>query len=511
MRSRVERPESRSNSNAFPDLSEMDTESQFRYLDKRGYFLSPTLQFTASIARPREKALPFYNRLGTNFTVKQIERARCTTSCTIASGGGYECGDAKVSNPQLDSEGMAPVELQLRAVENNLKGIRLAYRLHKSAIADVYQQSLGFSPELAVMAANTEATGTINVNAFGEPLDYYRPLDLLRELSEMDINLVVSTAANKFLDPKFFKKFTSFFRGTVAFSMDDISALESVDYVRSLVGVDGETIRREMSKLVQSEDYKRSHVVNGQKLKALSALYAVGLFSRESDAKVLLNIVYHPKNARMIWDIEALVLDKMPGTIMNFYPAQSAMYEQRSPDGEPIETLIFNQEEVEIFGEFNRHIIDRQLNADSNYSARMPSHLYLDSLRRVHGNDWRGISRVLSGYSWQCYRDNLPLNCVEYGKSGTTAREFDYPGGHPNCFWNPSITDMNLQSWDASPEQLAEHMTTGKRRIALSAGEHVCPGCNMTRKQASAQNLIRGLDDIYQEAYRETQTGYLGI
>lgn len=346
-----------------------------------------------------------------------FEAPSCDHSCWSSN---YKCPSAYSPN-RVPGE-YAPWELLVTAIKNTDRGLRRAY----------------------------PKEGQTEVNLFGGNAALHPGvLRIIRALREYSVCL--SLPGRKVItDLEFCNGLISVHPQLVAFSVDSISALtidELVDCQDVLEVYDG---------------------IPSQAQKAVSGVCAaIELQKRKNAPKVLFNVVIHPGNIDVIYDIIDALGRNFEDCLINPYPAQSAFYMGKN---------VFDVGHVPMLCKF----IDIMLNSPPpNVLDRRFYWEKLSSLAYLSPN---AFCRALSGYEvWKCDHGHNPY--VQLGRYKPEISLHKFPGGYLNCFWNPN-GNCDVQMWDASDGEVDE--------ILPQFGSSTCPGCIMPRLMFDNDNTELG-------------------
>jgi hypothetical protein len=312
-----------------------------------------------------------------------------------------------------------------------------------------------------VIRGLVEQKGKIKVNMFGGNSEVHDEMpEIMRELKDKGYSVDFTTVGAAFMEEGYIEKIHKADPDFVALSIDD--ALDYEDLVRMF----------EMSLPQLKERFSDTPFKNGQARKVPAAIYAAKLSQQEKlKSKLLFNTVVKPQNIRWITGLAKLVETYLPGSLVNFYPAQTAIWNK---SGE------FSQEEVELFEQLIDWMIEQNLNGNAVTTKRLHFWLMLKAIYDVWPGEYQRISNALSGWGiWTCYR--WPSFCGQLGGSFESIDQDNIPLHPPmvgNCFWRENT--VNSGKPFETPKEAAFYLLEGRKKIA-SKVLNKCPGCTFPR------------------------------
>lgn len=377
----------------------------------------------------------------------------CDHSCVVQvkgklTGGSYDCG-ASFVYAKGSSSMFAPKEAIIAWTNNVAAGLALARDMFLDRYFNPYCEEFHISPSWAgaIRAELSDPKKTVEANRFGGSPERVEGCPEIVAAGKKAGFLVNLTTPGRrwMIDREFAEKMATpeCSPNILAMSFDDMSPEDLYRITR----MDLDAIKAE---------WKTVSPLHGQRQKAYEAIYTARLMRQmNAPAKMLFNVVAHAGNIQYLNDVLATILECVPQSLANPYPAQA--FGNAPPCWKP--------ESLPALRAHILNFIEGTLVGRPGVTRRLAYYMMLEAaFRKWEKTDPNRLCEFMSGI--RAWDSTLRPGAYRYAQIGKSIDVLDLlpdqlplPGGHLGCFWNPGWA-FSEQVGD-NVERLAETMLTG--------------------------------------------------
>jgi len=296
----------------------------------------------------------------------------------------------------------------------------------------------------AIKAELTDPNKKVEVNRFGGSPEMLKDCPaIIADCKVAGLVVNLTTPGRRFMtDQQFVEDIAHNPPNILAMSFDDMNPKEL------------ERISKMSLDEIKAE-WKTVSPLHGQRQKAFEGMYAARIMrDMNVPSTVLFNVVIHPGNVGYLNDILATIVECVPGSLANPYPAQSF---GNDASCWTLESLPALRSHVTGF-------IHGTLEGRPGVTRRLHYYMTLESAFRKWKHDPKRLCEFMSGIG--AWDSTARPGAYRYAQVGKNTEVLDVPqdrlpvpGGHLGCFWNPGWA-LSEHVGD-NVEELAETMLTG--------------------------------------------------
>jgi len=374
-----------------------------------------------------------------------IERHHCDHNCTTDCVN-YQCPAAFSSNRDIDQQTTLSLDEIEKSLQNAYEGMVLANKQFLKNIFSQYCHDYYIPKHVAKDLIETLSTSKLELNMFGgNPELHPQFLEIIKIAHRIGWKVTTITTGKKFMyDEQFTKAFESIYSAKLA-------------------------------------------------------------LSNKKFPKMLFNIVVHPGNIDVIYEMIKLLSVKFPSVLINPYPAQSSF---------SFSSLAWKIEHLPKIEKFVDFMIDKQFSRIKNNFPAVARLLYWLALKSIFETKLRDTDKLamLSGYDiWKCYKQAGAGRYLQASLADKRSKKPFRVGAHPGCFWNhETVTDNKHQLWNMTPEEISLYLLDHKTKLPAKS-ENPCPGCIMPRLMFDGISIELGLDHRLLPAYLKLRNKYFNF
>jgi len=424
-----------------------------------------------------------------------IERHHCDHNCTTDCGN-YQCPAAFSSNRDIDQQTTLSLDEIEKSLQNAYEGMVLANKQFLKNIFSQYCHDYYIPKHVAKDLIETLSTSKLELNMFGgNPELHPQFLEIIKIAHRIGWKVTTTTTGKKFMyDEQFTKAFLKHPPDLLAISADDY---EDLNELKQLLDLNLEELKQYWQKI---------NPLYGQRKKAFESIYSAKLaLSNKKFPKMLFNIVVHPGNIDVIYEMIKLLSVKFPSVLINPYPAQSSF---------SFSSLAWKIEHLPKIEKFVDFMIDKQFSRIKNNFPAVARLLYWLALKSIFETKLRDTDKLamLSGYDiWKCYKQAGAGRYLQASLADKRSKKPFRVGAHPGCFWNhETVTDNKHQLWNMTPEEISLYLLDHKTKLPAKS-ENPCPGCIMPRLMFDGISIELGLDHRLLPAYLKLRNKYFNF
>lgn len=423
----------------------------------------------------------------------------CNHACVMQvdgelTGGNYVC-DASFVFAKGFLRGFAPRDAIVRWTKIVAVAHALARDMFFASHFDAYCEEFHIPSTWAnaIQAELTSLDKKVEVNRFGgSPEMLPDCAGIIADCKAANLIVNLTTPGRRFMtDPKFVDEIVGNPPNILAMSFDDMDPKE----LARISKMDLDAIKAE---------WKTVSPLWGQRQKAFEGLYAARLMQElKVPVTILFNVVAHPGNIGYLDDILATILECVPGSFANPYPAQS--FGNDPPCWTPDSLPALRSHVVKF--------IEGTLEGRPGVTRRLHYYVALEAAFRKWQNDPDRLCQFMSGIgAWDCTARPGAYRYAQIGKfagvhSGPQA-ELPNPGGHLGCFWNPQL-GLSWQVDEKSIEEVADTLLYGMvehgRKLGSARKSNIMP-----RLEFDVVNTELGLPAELVPEHLSTRMEYAG-
>lgn len=429
-----------------------------------------------------------------------LDRAICDKNCEWGEDGKCPARIFAPENKGLKRRDVAPKEKILQAIQIAASGItHFNKRFIQNGLLDRYCKEFNIPENIKKgIQINLQRTDHM-INIFGGNAEMnVDAIDIAKECKKNGLRTTLTTTGGILLRGG--RESDSFLDKLLTGSVDTLAVsaeFESTEHIMRLYGMSSSQLREE----VRAIDPRL-----GQLRKGVESINVIKLQNQYKSyfPKVLMNLVVHkgvlePEGEKIEEIIETLK-EIAPNALINPYPLQS--FRKKDSD-----RLSFNILDLPAMRNFvsNRRVEQRR--ADPHVALRPHYFDMLCSIVETYGISQKAAEMISGEGTWKCYEAPYEIGgagaVFQIGASPypRNLAKFPHAGGYAACFWdNKTITNSNIQVWDMTPAEAADHIDCGMSHISKTI-EDPCRGCLMPRLVGDIRELELGLDPTLKSAY----------